>query len=73
MKSLDLSGNGYSSLKAGNLNWVYGLSFLKVLDLSGVDLSNAKDWLESINIYAKFSSRVTFILLYASQASSICA
>ena len=61
LKSLDLSGNGYSSLRAENLNWVYVLSFLKVLDLSGVDLSNAKDWLESINM---LSSLVELRLFY---------
>ena len=43
LEVLDLSGNSFS-LKADNLNWVYGLSSLKVLDLGGVDLSNAEDW-----------------------------
>ncbi|XP_030923443.1 receptor-like protein EIX1 [Quercus lobata] len=61
LESLDLSGNGYSSLRAENLNWVYGLSFLKVLDLSGVDLSNAEVWLESINM---LSSLVELRLFY---------
>ncbi|KAK7856587.1 receptor-like protein eix1 [Quercus suber] len=60
LKSLDLSGNR-NSLRAENLNWVYGLSFLKVLDLSGVDLSNAEDWLESINM---LSSLVELRLFY---------
>ena len=49
LKSLDLSGNGFS-LRAENLSWVYGLSSLKVLDLGGVDLSNAEDWLDAVNM-----------------------
>ena len=49
LKSLDLSGNGFS-LRAENLSWVYGLSPLKVLDLGGVDLSNAEDWLDAVNM-----------------------
>ncbi|KAK9987950.1 hypothetical protein SO802_028189 [Lithocarpus litseifolius] len=48
-ESLDLSGNGFS-LRAENLNWVYGLSSLRVLDLGGVDLSNTEDWLDAINM-----------------------
>ena len=44
-----MSGNCFS-LKADNLNWVYGLSSLKVLDLGGVDLSNAEDWLDAVNM-----------------------
>ncbi|KAF3961764.1 hypothetical protein CMV_013647 [Castanea mollissima] len=49
LESLDLSGNGFS-LRAENLSWVYGLSSLKVLDLGGVDLSNAEDWLDAVNM-----------------------
>ncbi|KAL4645134.1 hypothetical protein ACB092_02G214200, partial [Castanea dentata] len=60
-ESLDFSGKGYSSLRAENLNWDYGLSFLKVLNLSGVDLSNAEDWLDSINM---LSSLVELRLFY---------
>ena len=60
LEYLDLSGNGFS-LRAKNLNWVYGLSLLKVLDLSGVDLSNAEDWLDSINM---LSSLVELRLFY---------
>ncbi|XP_050240935.1 receptor-like protein EIX2 [Quercus robur] len=60
LEYLDLSGNGFS-LKAKNLNWVYGLSFLKVLDLSGVDLSSAEDWLDAINM---LSSLVELHLFY---------
>ncbi|KAM3757371.1 hypothetical protein ACB098_02G182600 [Castanea mollissima] len=60
LEYLDLSRNGFS-LRAKNLNWVYGLSLLKVLDLSGVDLSNAKDWLDAINM---LSSLVELDLVY---------
>ncbi|KAK7838857.1 receptor-like protein eix2 [Quercus suber] len=49
LESLDLSGNGFS-LRAENLSWVYGLSSLKVLDLGGVDPSNAEDWLDAVNM-----------------------
>uniref|UniRef100_A0A2N9H620 Leucine-rich repeat-containing N-terminal plant-type domain-containing protein n=1 Tax=Fagus sylvatica TaxID=28930 RepID=A0A2N9H620_FAGSY len=49
LKSLDLSGNGFS-LRADNLNWVHNLSSLEVLDLGGVDLSNAQNWLDAINM-----------------------
>ncbi|XP_030941563.1 receptor-like protein 50 [Quercus lobata] len=49
LEVLDLSGNCFS-LKADNLNWVYGLSSLKVLYLGGVDLSNADDWLDAVNM-----------------------
>ncbi|KAK7822605.1 receptor-like protein eix1 [Quercus suber] len=61
LESLDLSGNEYSSLRAENLNWVYGLSFLKVLDLSGADLSNVEDWLDAINM---LNSLVELSLFY---------
>ncbi|WCJ33961.1 Receptor-like protein EIX2 [Euphorbia peplus] len=47
--SLDMSGNGYS-LKANDLNWLYGLSSLKFLDLGGVDLSSSQNWLDAINM-----------------------
>ncbi|KAL4645133.1 hypothetical protein ACB092_02G214100 [Castanea dentata] len=56
----DLSGNRFS-LSAKNLKWVYGLSFLKVLDLSGVDLNSAEDWLDAINM---LSSLVELRLFY---------
>ncbi|KAK7815345.1 receptor-like protein eix2, partial [Quercus suber] len=49
LEVLDLSGNCFS-LKADNLNWAYDLSSLKVLDLGGVDLSNAEDWLDAVNM-----------------------
>jgi EIX receptor 1/2 len=49
LEYLDLSGNGYS-LRAENLNWLYHLSSLKVLNLGGVDLSNAEGWLDAVNM-----------------------
>lgn len=49
LQSLDLSGNGFS-LKANNLHWLSGLSSLEVLDLGGVDLGNALQWLDAINM-----------------------
>ncbi|XP_050260027.1 receptor-like protein EIX2 [Quercus robur] len=50
LKSLDLSGNGLFYLKAENLSWVYGLSSLEVLALGGVEISNAEDWLDAVNM-----------------------
>ncbi|KAF2319760.1 hypothetical protein GH714_018583 [Hevea brasiliensis] len=44
LQSLDLSGNIFF-LKANNLDWLSGLSSLEVLDLGGVDLSGAVNWL----------------------------
>ena len=44
-----MSGNSFS-LKAENLNWICGLSSLKVLDLGGVGLSNAENWLDAVNL-----------------------
>ena len=65
LESLDLSGNEYSSLRAENLNWVYGLSFLKVLDLSGADLSNVEDWLDAINmLYSLVKLRLFYCKLH---------
>ncbi|XP_023888942.1 receptor-like protein EIX1 [Quercus suber] len=50
LKSLDLSGNGLFYLRAENLSWVYGLSSLEVLALGGVEISNAEDWLDAVNM-----------------------
>jgi Leucine-rich repeat (LRR) protein len=48
LESLYLSGNG---LYVNNLKWLHGLSSLKILDLSNVDLSNCEnDWFYDINI-----------------------
>uniref|UniRef100_A0A2N9IH83 Leucine-rich repeat-containing N-terminal plant-type domain-containing protein n=1 Tax=Fagus sylvatica TaxID=28930 RepID=A0A2N9IH83_FAGSY len=49
LESLDLTGNGFS-LRVENLNWLYHLSSLKVLNLGGVDLSNAEGWLDAVNM-----------------------
>ncbi|KAB2598439.1 HB09p [Pyrus ussuriensis x Pyrus communis] len=38
------------SLKVDNLQWISGLSLLKHLDLSHVDLSKASDWLQVTNM-----------------------
>ncbi|TQD96221.1 hypothetical protein C1H46_018130 [Malus baccata] len=39
----------YSYLKVENLQWISGLSLLKHLDLSSVNLSKASDWLQVTN------------------------
>ncbi|XP_059650127.1 receptor-like protein EIX1 [Cornus florida] len=46
---LDLSSR-YHPLTASNLDWLQGLSSLKVLNLGGVDLRNAVNWLNQINV-----------------------
>ncbi|XP_057990175.1 receptor-like protein EIX2 [Hevea brasiliensis] len=49
-KYLDLStGKGFP-LKASNLDWLSGLSSLKVLDLSAIYLSDVVNWLDAINM-----------------------
>ena len=59
-----MSGNCFS-LKADNLNWVYGLSSLKVLDLGGVDLNNAEDWLDAVNMLPSLVElRLSFCTLH---------
>ncbi|KAK2639691.1 hypothetical protein Ddye_027486 [Dipteronia dyeriana] len=47
LQYLDLSNN--PELHVENLVWMYGASLLKHLDLSGVDLSRASEWLLNIN------------------------
>ena len=49
LEYLDLSGE-VDFLRAENLNWLYHLSSLKVLNLGGVDLSNAEGWLDAVNM-----------------------
>ena len=64
LESLDLSGNGFF-LRAENLSWVYGLSSLKVLDLGGVDLNNAEDWLDAVNMLPSLVElRLSFCTLH---------
>ena len=46
---LNLGGFGYNFLSVNNLQWLSSLPLLRVLDLSGVDLSNAFDLLEVTN------------------------
>ncbi|XP_059650129.1 receptor-like protein EIX2 [Cornus florida] len=50
LHSLDLSSSSYHSLGANNLDWLRGLSSLKILDLGGVDHSKAVNWLNEINM-----------------------
>ncbi|XVF06379.1 hypothetical protein REPUB_Repub06bG0043200 [Reevesia pubescens] len=50
LQHLNLGDNSTNQLvEAKNLQWLYGLSSLEYLDLSGVDLSKASDWLEVTN------------------------
>ncbi|KAM3696243.1 hypothetical protein ACJW31_06G023500 [Castanea mollissima] len=46
---LNLGGFGYNFLSVNNLQWLSSLPLLQVLDLSGVDLSNASDLLQVTN------------------------
>ncbi|XP_060209557.1 receptor-like protein EIX1 [Lycium barbarum] len=48
LQFLDLSGD--SSLQANNLQWLQHLFSMKILDLSDVDMSIAKNWLHDINL-----------------------
>ena len=48
LESLDLSGNAFY---VNDLKWLQGLSSLKILDLSGVDLSSCEnDWFHDIRV-----------------------
>ncbi|XP_028062843.1 probably inactive leucine-rich repeat receptor-like protein kinase At3g28040 [Camellia sinensis] len=47
LQNLDLGYN--KGLECENLEWLSHLSLLSHLDLSGVDLSKAIDWVQSIN------------------------
>nr|CAC40827.1 HcrVf3 protein [Malus floribunda] len=49
LRYLNLSSNSIY-LKVENLQWISGLSLLKHLDLSGVNLSKASDWLQVTNM-----------------------
>nr|CAC40825.1 HcrVf1 protein [Malus floribunda] len=50
LRYLYLSSFYNSNLKAENLQWISGLSLLKHLDLSYVNLSKASDWLQVTNM-----------------------
>ncbi|CAN0863420.1 Receptor-like protein EIX2 [Linum grandiflorum] len=53
---LDLQATrGYYLLYADSLQWLSGLPALEYLGLSGVDLSNASDWLNMINAVPSLS------------------
>ncbi|PIN10042.1 Leucine-rich repeat protein [Handroanthus impetiginosus] len=49
LEFLDMSDFWTNSLSADSLHWLSRLSSLKHVDLSGVHLGQAKDWLDSIN------------------------
>ncbi|KDP20087.1 hypothetical protein JCGZ_05856 [Jatropha curcas] len=49
LRFLGLGGTVSGSLYSNNLKWLSGLSLLKTLDLSNVDLPNASDWFQEIN------------------------
>ncbi|XP_059310353.1 receptor-like protein EIX2 [Lycium ferocissimum] len=53
LQFLDL--NGDSSLKVNNLQWLQHLFSMKILDLSGVDMSSPKNWLHDINLLTSLS------------------
>ncbi|KAB2598437.1 HB04p [Pyrus ussuriensis x Pyrus communis] len=50
LRYLNISNIYGPSLKVDNLQWISGLSLLKHLDLSSVDLSKASDWLQVTNM-----------------------
>ncbi|KAE8688489.1 putative Disease resistance family protein / LRR family protein [Hibiscus syriacus] len=49
LQHLDLGHNSNRLFEARNLEWLSGFSSLEYLDLSGVDLSKATDWLQVTN------------------------
>lgn len=49
LQNLDMSDFWNNRLSSNNLGWISNLSSLKHLDLSGVHLGQAKDWLDSVN------------------------
>ena len=46
---LNLEAYNYNNLYVMNLQWLFGLPFLRHLDMSYVNLSKASDWLPDIN------------------------
>ncbi|KAK4575903.1 hypothetical protein RGQ29_026742 [Quercus rubra] len=65
---LDLGGFYYNDLNVMNLQWLSGLPLIQHLDLSGVNLSKASDWLQEIN---KFPSLSELQLSYCDLSSFI--
>ncbi|XP_068315311.1 receptor-like protein EIX1 [Pyrus communis] len=57
LRYLNLSSYG---LKVDNLRWISGLSLLKHLDLSHVDLSKASDWLQVTNMLPSLAELIMF-------------
>ncbi|XP_048446472.1 receptor-like protein EIX1 isoform X2 [Pyrus x bretschneideri] len=57
LRYLNLSLN---YLKVENLQWISGLSLLKHLDLSSVDLSKASDWLQVTNMLPSLVELIMF-------------
>ncbi|KAK6774251.1 hypothetical protein RDI58_029490 [Solanum bulbocastanum] len=53
LQFLDLSG--CYSLRVNNLKWIQPLSSMKILDLSGVDMRSAENWLHDINMLGSLS------------------
>jgi EIX receptor 1/2 len=48
--SLDLSWNNYGLIEDHNLDWLFNLSSLKHLDMSGVNLSKVVNWPDKVNM-----------------------
>ncbi|KAH0707028.1 hypothetical protein KY289_012104 [Solanum tuberosum] len=53
LQFLDLSGD--FSLRVNNLEWIHSLFSMKILDLSGVDMRSAENWLHDINLLSSLS------------------
>ncbi|XP_010907952.2 uncharacterized protein [Elaeis guineensis] len=52
---LDLTSDNLYSLDVDNLSWLAQIRFLQHLDLSGVDLSKASNWIHVINMLPSLS------------------
>jgi EIX receptor 1/2 len=48
--SLDLSWNHYGLIEDHNLDWLFNLSSLKLLNMSGVNLSKVVNWPDKVNM-----------------------
>ncbi|XP_048446562.1 receptor-like protein EIX2 isoform X2 [Pyrus x bretschneideri] len=60
LRYLNLSSFYYSNLMVENLQWISGLSLLKHLDLSYVNLSRASDWLQVTNMLPSLAELIMF-------------